>query len=181
MALSATEEALVRQLLDQQAAILSLAGNEATISSKLGATKVTLSDLVSASSITDSDLLLTRQGTTDKSVSSSILAQYVIQELLPFFDASLTNNGYQKLPSGLIVQWTTTTFTGGPSGLIIVTNPIAFPNLSLASFAIDRSNNSNKTVYGVDNAYSSLTGVRYSYYRVQGSATSSLYSFSIGY
>ena len=55
MSLTAQEEALVRQLLDQQASLLSLAGNEATITSKLGATKVTLSDLVSASNIGDSD------------------------------------------------------------------------------------------------------------------------------
>lgn len=85
MALTASEEALVRQLLDQQAAILSLAGNEATITSKLGATKVTLADLVAASSLADADLLLTRQGTTDKSVTAAILAQYILAELAPGF------------------------------------------------------------------------------------------------
>jgi len=73
MALTPTEEALVRQLLDQQAAILSLAGNEATITSKLGATKVTLSDLLAASTVGDTDLFLTRQGTADKSVSGGVL------------------------------------------------------------------------------------------------------------
>lgn len=76
MALTATEEALVRQLLDQQAAILSLAGNEATITSKLGATKVTLSDLISASAVADADLLLMRQGTNDKSVTPLLLRSY---------------------------------------------------------------------------------------------------------
>ena len=81
MSLTATEEALVRQLLDQQAAILSLAGNEATITSKLGATKVTLADLVAASGVADADLLLTRQGTTDKSVRANILAAYMAAEL----------------------------------------------------------------------------------------------------
>lgn len=73
MAFTPTEEALVRQLLDQQAAILSLAGNEATITSKLGATKVTLSDLLAASAVGDTDLFLTRQGTTDKSVTGAVL------------------------------------------------------------------------------------------------------------
>lgn len=77
MALTASEEALVRQLLDQQAAILSLAGNEATITSKLGATKVTLADLVAASGVADADLLLIRQGTTDKSVTPLLLKGYV--------------------------------------------------------------------------------------------------------
>lgn len=76
MSLSLTEEALVRQLLDQQAAILSLAGNETTITSKLGATKVTLTDLTSAVSVGDSDLLLTRQGVTDKSVTPLLLRNY---------------------------------------------------------------------------------------------------------
>lgn len=73
MALTPTEEALVRQLLDQQAAILSLAVNEATITSKLAATKVTLSDLLAASEVGNTDLFLTRQGTSDKSVSGLIL------------------------------------------------------------------------------------------------------------
>lgn len=81
MALTSQEEALTRQLLDQQAAILSLAGNEATITSKLGATKVTLADLVAASVLADADLLLTRQGTTDKSVRADILADYIKAEL----------------------------------------------------------------------------------------------------
>jgi len=82
MALTSTEEALVRQLLDQQAAILSLAGNESTITSKLGATKVTLADLVAASSLADADLLLTRQGTNDKSLTAALLAQYCSEEFL---------------------------------------------------------------------------------------------------
>lgn len=89
MSLTAQEEALVRQLLDQQAALLSLAGNEATITSKLGATKVTLSDLVAASSVADADLFLTRQGVTDKSVTAAILAQYAMSELAGnFVDAA---------------------------------------------------------------------------------------------
>ena len=42
---------------------------------------------------------------------------------------SLTQNGYQKLPGGLIVQWGEATFlaTTGQSGAVI-TLPIAFPN-----------------------------------------------------
>lgn len=77
MAFTPTEEAQVRLLLDQQAAILSLAGNEATITSKLGATKVTLSDLAVASSANASDLMLTRQGVTDKSITPLVLANYI--------------------------------------------------------------------------------------------------------
>lgn len=77
MAFTPTEEALVRALLDKQAAILSLAGKEATITSKLGATKVTLSDLVAASSVGDTNLILTRQGATDKSLTPLLLKTYV--------------------------------------------------------------------------------------------------------
>lgn len=77
MALTAAEEALVRLLLDQQAAILSLAGNEATITSKLGATKVTLADLVAASGVSDADLMLVRQGTTEKSLTPALLRSFL--------------------------------------------------------------------------------------------------------
>lgn len=92
MALTSTEEALVRQLLDQQAAILSLAGNESTITSKLGATKVTLSDLVAASAVADSDLLLLRQGTSDKSATAA-----VIKAAMTPADASTTVKGVVEL------------------------------------------------------------------------------------
>lgn len=74
MALSPSEEALVRDLIAQNAALLSLASSEPTILSKLGATKATLSDLPVASSLADTDLFLVRQGTTDKSVARSVVS-----------------------------------------------------------------------------------------------------------
>ena len=77
MALTPTEEAQARQLIAQQAALLSLAGNEATITSKLGAAKVNLGQLPAASALADADLLLVRQGTTDKSVASSVAKTYI--------------------------------------------------------------------------------------------------------
>lgn len=42
------------------------------------------------------------------------------------FGASLTGTGYQKLPTGLIVQWGS--FTTNSSGNATITYPIAFPN-----------------------------------------------------
>lgn len=69
MALTATEEAQARELIAQQAALLSLASNEVTITSKLGATKVNLSQLPAASALADTDVFLVRQGTEDKSVT----------------------------------------------------------------------------------------------------------------
>jgi len=80
MALTTAEEALVRLLLAQQAEILSLAGNEPTIISKLGATKITLSDMIPASSMDDADLMLIRQGTTDKSIARSTFAQNLMSQ-----------------------------------------------------------------------------------------------------
>ena len=114
MALTSTEEALVRQLLDQQAAILSLAGNESTITSKLGATKVTLSDLVAARSLADADLLLTRQGTNDKSLTAALLAQYCSEEFLAGIttpaqfdnDTSLATTAFVQRALGNFGAWT---------------------------------------------------------------------------
>ena len=73
MALTAAEEAQTRELLAQQAAILSLADSEPAIISNLGATDVSLSDLTAATAINDTDLMLVRQGTTDKSVTPSVI------------------------------------------------------------------------------------------------------------
>lgn len=114
MALTATEEALVRQLLDQQAAILSLAGNEATITSKLGATKVTLSDLVSASALQDSDLFLVRQGTNDKS-STGALLKSLVGEYIPA-GAEAVPRTYQSKLREIEVSLTDFGTIGNPSG-----------------------------------------------------------------
>lgn len=78
MSLSPAEEALVRDLIAQNAALLSLASSESTIISKLGATKTTLSALTAASSLADSDLMLVRQGVTDKSVTGAILKAFAV-------------------------------------------------------------------------------------------------------
>jgi hypothetical protein len=57
-------------------------------------------------------------------------------QFLPQFGASLISNGYQKLPSGLILQWGTNSNTGASTA---VTFPIVFPSscvhLSYGSFA----------------------------------------------
>ena len=103
MSLTPTEEALVRQLLDQQAAILSLAGNESTITSKLGATKVTLAGLVAASSVADADMLLMRQGTTDKSVTGAILKAYTTPKI---------NNAAEAVPGIVELATAAETVTG---------------------------------------------------------------------
>lgn len=100
MALTPTEEAQTRQLLDQLAALLSLATSEPTIISKLAATKVSLSDLSSVVTVNDTDLLLSRQGTDDKSVTVEKLKDFVKDSVstVAFNDGtaaspSITNDG----------------------------------------------------------------------------------------
>ena len=98
--LTPVEEAQLRDLIAQQSALLSLAGVEATILSKLGATKVTLSDLPSASVIDDADLLLLRQGVTDKSVTG-----LTFKNLIPTTpDASETVKGVGELATNAEAQ-----------------------------------------------------------------------------
>lgn len=199
MALTTTEEALVRQLLEQQAAILSLAGSESTIISKLGANKVTIADLPNAPTIADADLFLLRQGSQEKNVTGAVVKALAsaavagatdtvagIVELATNAEAqtgtdnsravtpaamasvtatetraglmeiatdaearaftankaidgaklasaltganqSLSANGYQKLPGGLIIQWGSAEDTATTKSF-----PIAFPNACLA-------------------------------------------------
>ena len=90
--LTATEEAQVKALIAQNAALLSLASSEPTIISKLAATKVSLADLTAASTVADSDLFLVRQGSTEKSVSRAVLASGITPP-----DASTTVKGIVEL------------------------------------------------------------------------------------
>lgn len=99
MALTAAEEAQTRELLAQQAAILSLADSEAAIISNLSATDVSLSDLTAASTINDADLLLIRQGTTDKSIAGSVVKLAATPG-----DASTTVKGVVELATNTETQ-----------------------------------------------------------------------------
>lgn len=95
MALTGSEEALVRELIAQNAALLSLADNEAVITSKLGAAISELSDLSPAVSVSGTDLMLVRQGTTDKSITPAVLLE-------PFFGLEVDDIA---VPSGGIIMW----------------------------------------------------------------------------
>lgn len=44
------------------------------------------------------------------------------------FDANVTGSGWQKLPSGLIMQWGTVSAASGASRIAAITYPIAFPS-----------------------------------------------------
>lgn len=231
MSLTATEEALLRELIDQQAALLSLAGNESTITSKLGATKVTLSDLPSASSLNDTDLVVVRQGTEDKSATGSVLKVFSLPDsastttkgivelatatetitgtdttraVTPAGIASLTAsearaglvelatsaesqalsddtkiitalklstafqgsnvsktaNGWQKLPSGLILQWGFFTYTASGVQNQSITLPIAFQNAILA-VSVNSGDRLSNTYIGANIALSTTSALTF--------------------
>ena len=73
MALTATEEALLRDLLAKQAQLIALANNETTITAKLSFTKATIDDLTAATTIADADLMIVRQGGVDKKLPVSVI------------------------------------------------------------------------------------------------------------
>lgn len=50
------------------------------------------------------------------------------------FGASFASSGWQKLPSGLIVQWGYANSSGTAAGNVAVTWPVAFPNACRAAF-----------------------------------------------
>jgi hypothetical protein len=73
MALTDTEEALLRDLLEKRAELIALANNETTITAKLGSTKATIDDLTAATTVADADLMIVRQGGVDKKLSVSVV------------------------------------------------------------------------------------------------------------
>ena len=76
MALTTQEEALVRQLIAENAELLNLAANEATIISKLAATKKNIGQLDSAASLSNTDVAVVRQGNADKQMALSLLKAF---------------------------------------------------------------------------------------------------------
>lgn len=62
------------------------------------------------------------------------------------FVASLAGNGYQKLPSGLIVQWGVTGYVGN-GAVLAITFPITFPNGYLCALCNPISSGANTASY----------------------------------
>lgn len=81
MALTATEEALLRDLLAKQAQLIALANNETTITAKLGSTKATIDDLTAATTVADSDLMIIRQGGVDKKLPVSVVKSDLVDPI----------------------------------------------------------------------------------------------------
>ncbi|MEO0682720.1 MAG: hypothetical protein AAF192_20155, partial [Pseudomonadota bacterium] len=56
------------------------------------------------------------------------------------FGALLTGNGWQRLPSGLILQWgNASTADAGAAGLLTLALPIAFPTAMLSAVVSDKA------------------------------------------
>ena len=97
------------------------------------------------------------------------------------FPASLKPNGYQKLPSGLIMQWGTGNIPG-PTGLA-VTFPIPFPNACLNVSVTKHAPNGGTTLTDQNQPVvvgaPSLTKVNFD--NSIGTSTTPIYWFAIGY
>ena len=92
------------------------------------------------------------------------------------FTSSLSENGYQILPSGLIIQWVTSTTDG--DGKFTATFPIAFPNEGLAGFSTVRGDN-----YTAQNGKPSTTKISGTTLNIDknGSSGKTVNSLAIGY
>jgi len=99
----------------------------------------------------------------------------------PLFSSSLASNGYQKLPSGLIIQWGGGTTSA--SGVVAVTYPITFPTGALQSFVSDRSSiaaSGSNDIVSCDDGTASGMNV-YSISDAGVAKTTNFKWFSIGY
>jgi hypothetical protein len=93
------------------------------------------------------------------------------------FGASLAASGYQKLPTGLIIQWGTTAVPANVQS-VVTTLPMAFPNNAFASVAT-RSLSGNPLAS--DLCSSSLTTTQISIFKAGSVASNCSYTyFAIG-
>ena len=89
------------------------------------------------------------------------------------FDASLGTTGYQKLPSGLIIQWTSVTAVSGTW-----TFPIAFPTGWQVAFAQSNISGSNGYTTSITTAVGGSTSLGYQW---AGGSGETLLLVAIGY
>lgn len=247
MALTSAEEALVRELIAQNPELLTLASNEATIISKLGAAKKNLAQLAAALSLSDTDLTFVRQGSTDKYVALSVLKAFAVagvpvasdtvqgivelatsaetqtgtdatravtpaglsartatttlsglvrlattaeaqaftanaiidgaklSDAFKGSNVSLASGGYQKLPSGLIVQWGVATVNAGT--VTTVTRPVSFPTVTLTLIATASNSAATAsqyaTAYNISNSQHGIS--------INTGTSLSVYWLAIGY
>lgn len=98
------------------------------------------------------------------------------QKVSSAFGSSLSANGYQKLPSGLILQWGV---TAGVTTSIAITFPIAFPNGVLGTGYGGKISSDAATYNGVGFNGISTTGM--TFFTGTGTAGAGVRWFAIGY
>lgn len=111
-------------------------------------------------------------------ISGKLLTDIVLSSAFTGTNQSLTANGWQKLPGGLILQWGKTASTGANTS-IVVTLPIAFPAAALMGLATVNGANTQTTA-----SVTSISQTQITIYNDDvepGATTSPVYYFAIGY
>jgi hypothetical protein len=107
-------------------ATLSVAGGGSMVA---GASAVSgVSNIITSLALNGGDVVAVSDGTQYWWLSGSNTLGFV-----GLFGASLAGNGYQKLPSGLIIQWCGPFTVPGSAGTVGVTFPLAFPNALISA------------------------------------------------
>ncbi|EOT2133521.1 phage tail protein [Escherichia coli] len=96
------------------------------------------------------------------------------------FGNSLTANGYQKLPGGMIIQWGSFSIspTGGSVGTVDITLPVAFPAACRSVNALISTNDPSARSVGFDTGGTNRTKIRFTY---TSATTNSIYWMAVGY
>ncbi|MFL7775628.1 hypothetical protein IXW72_18855 [Escherichia coli] len=96
------------------------------------------------------------------------------------FGNSLTANGYQKLPGGMIIQWGSFSVspTGGSVGTVDITLPVAFPAACRSVNALISTNDPSARSVGFDIGSTDRTKIRFTY---TSATTNSIYWMAVGY
>lgn len=96
------------------------------------------------------------------------------------FAKLFANNGYQKLPGGLIIQWgaVSVASTGGVSANTNVSFPIAFPSAPKSVTAIIQTSDPSQRFVGFDGANTTATTLRLTYVT---NTTNAIYWTAMGY
>lgn len=111
------------------------------------------------------------------------MALATMQKFADEFGASLAGNGYQKLPSGLIIQWGEFTFTGTHATNYSTTFPVTFPS-SCAQLTTASNNTAGTLVTSIITPFVSKTpsGFTVQYGAVDGGSYSTTVQYvAIGY
>lgn len=96
------------------------------------------------------------------------------------FGNSLTANGYQKLPGGMIIQWGSFSVspTGGSVRTVDITLPVAFPAACRSVNALISTNDPSARSVGFDIGSTNRTKIRFTY---TSATTNSIYWMAVGY